>query len=279
MLLSSVLLLPSPYDLPHPAEFRLILNPGPSVHLTNLIPSSTSLLTPSIPLTHSLLTRASPPPQTLALAACILDSLTTRFALSWRQNCPLAPPAPSLPHPHIDLISPELLILSALILAVKFLDDEDREISWYAREWGGGLWSNQQINFTNWIILENIGFRLLSLWQETLIAEAMADMERAGTRPVPVIYTNLNTEEEREEKAWQQVDNGEKREKVGGNAVLGFGDQMTPVETPRVESRREKRGLRRENKEYFSGGGVEKERFPVYVDPGLEGGMLRGFGS
>jgi hypothetical protein len=255
------------------------MNPGPSVHLTNLIPSSTSLLTPSIPLTHSLLTRASLPPQTLALAACILDSLTTRFALSWRQNCPLAPPAPSLPHPHIDLISPELLILSALILAVKFLDDEDRETSWYAREWGGGLWSTQQINFTSWIILENIGFRLLSLWQENLIAEAMADMERAGTRPVPVIYTNLNTEEEREEKAWQQVDNGENREKVGGNAVLGFGDQMTPVETPRVESMREKRGLRRENKEYYSGGGTTKERFPVYVDPGLEGGMLRRFGS
>jgi hypothetical protein len=89
---------------------------------------------------------------------------------------------------HIDSVYPELIVLSALILAVKFLDDAQQTTKEYAEEWGKGLWTCEQINFTQRSLMENLGYRLLPLWEHSIILEALEDMERAGRQCTPEIY-------------------------------------------------------------------------------------------
>ncbi|OWP03548.1 hypothetical protein B2J93_7566 [Marssonina coronariae] len=269
---------------------------GPARHLTNLIPSSTSLLTPSVPVVHALLTRTALPLETLALAVCILDSLNARFALQWRQGCPLAMvPLPQIdqriPEQHIDSIPPELIVLSALILAVKFLDDRQQRTSEYAAEWGRDAWTCAQINVTQRVLLENLGYKLLSLWQEDIILDALEDMRRAGRQyePEPSIYD--------EEENWHAgagsdafgLGLGPRGDIHAGKALVGLGAQLTPVETPgpRVGSGQGSRDAGEETRRSFAGregvwdGFLQmpdrkragREPFPLHMEPRMAFGV------
>ena len=158
---------------------------GASLHLANMIPSGCSLLDPSIEIIHSLLDRSRLPQTTIALAVCILDSLNSRFALTWRRTLPKQPASASSSHsvdkpPHIDTIRPEVVVLAALILAEKFIDDQEASTVYYIQVWGAADWTCGQINATQQCIMENLGYRLLPLWSEPLITDAMSDMERVG---------------------------------------------------------------------------------------------------
>ncbi|PBP28883.1 hypothetical protein BUE80_DR000204 [Diplocarpon rosae] len=268
---------------------------GPASHLTNLIPSSASLTTPSVPLVHALLSRTALPLETLALAVCILDSLNSRFALQWRQGCPLA--TPLLPQmnertseQHIDSIHPELIVLSALILAVKFLDDRQQRTSEYAIEWGRDVWTCAQINFTQRALLENLGYRLMSLWQEEIILEALEDMQRAGRQ-----YEREPSIHDVEEN-WQ-VDAcfdafgfnlGPRGYVHAGKAIAGHGAQLTPVDTPgpRAENVKGTVDIGEETRWSFVREGVRdgflqmpdrtvvpRESFPLYVEPRMAFGV------
>ncbi|KAK0129080.1 hypothetical protein ONS95_001021 [Cadophora gregata] len=270
-----------------------ILDPellGPAIHLTNLIPSSTSLTTASVPLVHTILTRADLPLETLAVAVCILDSLNSRFALQWRKGCPLtsqslpgsfSPVDSGISQQHIDSVQPELVILGALILAVKFLDDAQQRTSEYATEWGRGIWTCPQINFTQRVILENLGYRLLPLWEESIILGALEDMERAVQQYTPEIYSD--SEEWEADTCFDSFDFPKNLVGVPGmgKAVLGFGNQITPVETPGVENARGTRDVDSETKSAFSRIDNDPfvefwnrthrgaDQFPVLAEPGF----------
>jgi len=245
---------------------------GPAIHLTNLIPSSTSLIAPSLTLVHAILTRANLPLEIVALAVCILDSLSSRFALSWRQACPLATTHDDLflqrSKQHIDSIHPEIIVLSALILAVKFLDDTQQPTREYASEWGKNLWTCEQVNFTQRALLENLGYRLLPLWDERLIIEALEDMERAG-KQFSCTFGDY----------WEAAT---KRARVGsgmstGKAMKGIdGMQLTPVETPMEENVPitsntspgifSTASLKNDQQAQLSDT-MAAESFPIYIDP------------
>ncbi|RDL33611.1 Uncharacterized protein BP5553_07979 [Venustampulla echinocandica] len=214
---------------------------GPATHLTNLIPSATSLTVASVPLVHAILTRTHLPLEIIALAVCILDSLSSRFALSWRQGCPLITPHPPAPFSlseereevqHIDSIHPELIVLAALVLATKFLDDRQRTTREYAGNWGRGFWSCEQVNFTERCILENLQFRLLSLNQ--YIIDALEDMERAGRQVSPEI---------RADEDWDTDTcfgsfggNKSAQKSMGcGRTVLDLDSELTPAEASMVK--------------------------------------------
>ncbi|TVY75565.1 hypothetical protein LSUE1_G007335 [Lachnellula suecica] len=248
---------------------------GPATHLTNLIPSSTSLTSPSVPLVYAILTRASLPLETIALAVCILDSLNSRFALTWRQGCPL------LGYQHVDEVHPELIVLCALVLAVKFLDDRQQTTWRYKEDWGRGLWSCEQINFTQRCILENLGYRLLPLWEESIILEALEDMERAVRQPSLEITSDDDWDAD---TCFGSFGNECGRKMSNGKAVLGLGDQLTPVETPVPGNIRGTKDLCMETKTAFRLGkenqqfqfhekpdAGDEEAFPVYMDPMMEG--------
>ncbi|KAL3418315.1 hypothetical protein PVAG01_10031 [Phlyctema vagabunda] len=245
---------------------------GPSIYMTNLIPSSTSLITPSIPLIHAILTRANLPLETLAMAVCILDSLNSKFALSWRRSCPLETPPTSpirstfpdeyLPT-HIDTVRPELIAVSALILATKFVHDAQQDTIKYIQDWELGFWSCDQVNYTQRCLLENLGYRLMPLWQEHIIIEALENMERAGNQI----------------DSWEDVI--ALADETNVKSFQGVGDQLTPAGTPVDDALQGNRSLPAETKDAFSRGGNgtmgkaitlhipnkrSGEPFPEYVD-------------
>ena len=117
----------------------------------------------------------------MALAVCILDSLNSRFALAWRRSCPLSSrdirKASQL---HIDSVRPEVIILAALVIAVKFLDDQECPTKDCSRDWASDMWTHEQINSTQNCIMQNLGYRILPLWTKDLIGDALGDMDRAG---------------------------------------------------------------------------------------------------
>ncbi|KAK4454337.1 hypothetical protein QBC34DRAFT_375508 [Podospora aff. communis PSN243] len=216
---------------------------GPAIHLVNLIPAAASLATPSVPLVHDMLLRADLPLETIALAVCILDSLSSRFSLNWRLLCPLAQRDPvdhaSKRHTfsvspavgqrptncnqlHIDCVNPEVIILASLVIAVKFLEDRSAGTSYYRLAWGDDMWTSEQLNVTERCIMESLGYRILPLCDPELLADAIDDMDRAGRQALPPLHGN------------DQVPGPAHTRSVssGGRAVIGLGIQLTPVETP-----------------------------------------------
>ncbi|KAJ9138838.1 Cyclin domain protein [Pleurostoma richardsiae] len=226
---------------------------GPAIHLVNLLPPAASLATPSVPLVQAILSRARLPLDIVALAVCILDSLGSKFSLSWRLTCPLrrdpflaspnkrhtlpaGPPTPEQqnrclqgPQLHIDSVHPEVIILAALVIASKFLEDFHEPTRYYASDWGRDLWTCEQINATEVCIMESLDWRILPLWDRELIDDALSDMRKAGRQ------------------AQQQASGGSKTvmgSRAGcvnapaatlmssGKGVIGLGLQLTPLDTP-----------------------------------------------
>ncbi|KAH0532151.1 hypothetical protein TsFJ059_000881 [Trichoderma semiorbis] len=185
------------------------LNPryrGPAIHLVNLIPASASLASASVPFVQAMLSRADLTMEMLALAVCILDSLDTKFARTWRLSCPLSCPLhpddvdsaaaspslikrhslPSTPRDaprqqlHIDSVRPEIIILAALVIAAKFTQDPQQPPQFYRLAWGRGLWSNEQLNVTERCIMESLDYRILPLCDDDCLTDAMVDMQLAA---------------------------------------------------------------------------------------------------
>ncbi|KXH57062.1 hypothetical protein CSAL01_09748 [Colletotrichum salicis] len=215
---------------------------GPAIHLVNLVPTSASLSTPSVPLVQVMLSRSGLPLETIALAVCILDSLNSKFALSWRLQCPLLVDGSSynkrhtLGHSplldrrrqqqlHIDSVQPELIILSALIIAAKFTDDCHDSTAYYSSNWGKDTWSCEQINVTERCICENLNYRIKPLVDdEDLLAYTMVDMQLAARH-----YNSARPVQPHE------MGHSKSKSMTIGTAVIGLGLQLTPVDTPKSE--------------------------------------------
>ncbi|KAK4155803.1 hypothetical protein C8A00DRAFT_31355 [Chaetomidium leptoderma] len=218
---------------------------GPAIHLVNLIPPAASLTAPSVPLVHEMLVRSDLPMETIALAVCILDSLSSKFSLNWRLLCPLAQREPTnemtkrhtiqarpvgATQLHIDSVNPEVIVLTALIIAVKFLVDSQEATNYYRAAWGNNMWSCDQINVTERCIMENLGYRILPLWDTVLIADAVRDMQRAARQVVALPPPPRNGEVHK-----RSVSSGEalsSHSHSHSHALL----PLTPAETPVSET-------------------------------------------
>jgi hypothetical protein len=230
---------------------------GPAIHLVNLIPSSASLATASVPLVQAILSRANLPIETVALAVCILDSLDSRFARRWRLSCPLLsdyfsptskrhtlPPTPIMPQRqqlHIDSVNPEIIILAALVIAVKFTEDPQDASQYYCKAWGHGMWSHQQLNATERCIMENLNYRIMPLCEEDCLTDAMVDMQLAAQQPDWELneYMPMDSDEESDDSTNinHYVPSHSRSKTLGsGSAVLGLGLSLTPVDTPTAEA-------------------------------------------
>ncbi|KAK0391215.1 hypothetical protein NLU13_0716 [Sarocladium strictum] len=174
---------------------------GPAIHLVNLVPCAASLATASVPLVQAIIARANLPIETIALAVCVLDSLDTKFSRTWRLSCPLPgllsgdgtlPSASSKRHTlpasstlayrqaHIDSVSPEIIILAALVIAAKFTEDAEAPTQYYCRAWGADAWSHHQLNATERCIMASLDYRIMPLCAEDCLADAMVDMQLAA---------------------------------------------------------------------------------------------------
>ncbi|KAM5348400.1 hypothetical protein ACJ41O_008224 [Fusarium nematophilum] len=230
---------------------------GPAIHLVNLIPSSASLATASVPLVQAILSRANLPIETVALAVCILDSLDSRFARRWRLSCPLLsdyfsssskrhtlPPTPIIPQRqqlHIDSVNPELIILAALVIAVKFTEDPQDASQYYCKAWGHGMWSHQQLNVTERCIMENLNYRIMPLCEDDCLTDAMVDMQLAAQQPEWELnqYTppdSTSSDDDSDDNSNYVPSHTRSKTLSSGKATLGLGLSLTPVDTPTAET-------------------------------------------
>ncbi|KAI9167065.1 hypothetical protein HJFPF1_03184 [Paramyrothecium foliicola] len=232
---------------------------GPAIHLINLIPSSASLATASVSRVQAMLSRADLPLETVALAVCILDSLDAKFARKWRLSCPLrsgtlkltssnkrhtlpsTPLAPQFFHQqlqqqqqfHIDSVNPELIILTALVIAVKFLEDPQEATQYYCEVWGQGMWSHEQLNTTERCIMESLNYRIMPLCDEDCLTDAMVDMQLAAQQP----YCDATRQPSPPESipgdgAGFVPSHCRSKTMSSGKAMLGLAHTLTPVESP-----------------------------------------------
>ncbi|OTB06511.1 hypothetical protein M426DRAFT_111798 [Hypoxylon sp. CI-4A] len=230
---------------------------GPAAHLARMLPPGASFMTPSIPTVQGILARAQLPMDIIALAVCILDSLNSRFSRSWRISFPLnkselGPKRHTLPSGavqaiHIDSVFPEIIILTALVVADKFVEDQQESTQYYCSLWGRDMWTCGQINFTERLIMESLQYRIMPLWEEKLIKQARHDIEMARRE-----LLNGGIEVGDENKV---VKHG--KSMSSGHAMVGLGLQLTPVETPKSEvapSSTHTEDICRETREAFSNG-------------------------
>ncbi|KAI9868782.1 MAG: hypothetical protein M1813_004633 [Trichoglossum hirsutum] len=95
-------------------------------------------MVPASPLViQAFLHRAAVDIEVVALAACIIDRLSNRFAMNWRRECPLVgrdlvsaedqlAPRGDYHDSGKDLfLRPEIIALASLMLAAKVLDDKE----------------------------------------------------------------------------------------------------------------------------------------------------------
>ncbi|KAI1379534.1 hypothetical protein F4677DRAFT_442510 [Hypoxylon crocopeplum] len=208
---------------------------GPAAHLARMLPPGASFMTPSIPIVQGILARANLPMDIIALAACILDSLNSRFSRSWRISFPLnksceLPKRHTLPSGavqavHIDSVFPEVVVLAALMIADKFVEDLQESTQYYGSSWGQNIWTSEQINFTERCIMENLGYRILPLWEAKSIKQARHDIEMARRE-----LLDLGVGIGDEGKTTKHT-----KSFSSGHAVMGLGLQLTPIEMPKSE--------------------------------------------
>ncbi|KAJ4390577.1 hypothetical protein N0V93_004173 [Gnomoniopsis smithogilvyi] len=220
---------------------------GPAVHLVNLHPPGASIMAPSTPLVQTILSRAALPLETIALAVCILDSLDAKFSRKFRMSLPLATTSlPSKRHTitsaasslitHIDSVAPELIILTALVIAFKFTDDCQEPTQYFASAWGKGLWTCDQINATERCIMEHLGYRILPLCERGIIEDTVEDMRRAGIMALSEKEARVMSSKLAGDGIGGHARSISVPVRPGaGEAVIGLGLSLTPVDTPTEE--------------------------------------------
>lgn len=153
--------------------------------------------------------------------------------------------------------------MTSLLVANKFLDDDEVRTTTknWARNVGCDMWTPQQVNTTERLILDCLGWNIMELAGEWLMSEARDDMQRAGrnarkranqsrrNRPplqrtelgIKDVQAELETGCEMEEMEAQQVQFPNEMEEIDGMQIKDSGSsdrsvqfmgQWTPVESP-----------------------------------------------
>lgn len=158
---------------------------------------------------------------------------------------------------HIDSVRPELIILAALVVAFKFTDDCQEPTQYYASDWGRGHWTCDQLNATERCVMEHLGYRILPLCDPAVLDEALADMRRAGLAAARereqdgVCQQQRQRQQQQEQRAMSPraptprlglADVAGHARSISvpvrpgaGEAVIGLGLSLTPVDTPTEE--------------------------------------------
>lgn len=143
--------------------------------------------------------RAELCPNTVALAACILESLSSSFVRSWRKACEKAR-SPQIPTFRSEPLKPELIVLGALAVAHGYLQDVSGQPRWWGKISNETL-EPREIAVTTNCILQDIDYGIMSFTPEVV--------------------------EEKRQEMFKMAEGGVR----SGKAVLNEG-QLTPDESP-----------------------------------------------
>ncbi|KAH8681527.1 hypothetical protein BX600DRAFT_25163 [Xylariales sp. PMI_506] len=210
---------------------------APAVYLTRMIPPGLSIESPSVATVQTMLSHAELPMDTIALAACVLDALPTKFRTKWRMLYPRSRHTSPASKRHTlsgpiqqsgnETILPEVVILSALVIATKFLEDLQDTTYYFASVWGRDIWSCEQLNVTERCIMEELGYRIFPLTGEEYIKQARHDMELIRRE-----LLDETSEAAIEAREYELYSTGPD---VMARAPIGLGFPPTPAETPKSE--------------------------------------------
>jgi hypothetical protein len=168
--------------------------------LSKLVPQNAGAHRPNADQIAAYISRARLTDSVVALAACILDSLSSSFVRSWRRACENAR-SPERPSFHSNPTKPELIILAALAIAYNFLNDNEGDPTFWAERVAKRAVEPREVVATTRCILQDIDYGLMSFTPEDV--EAMR------------------------QEMYQKVDGGTR----GGKAVFNQG-QLTPDISP-----------------------------------------------
>lgn len=144
------------------SRIQLTYQQAASTFLCRLVPQQQ----PRADEVASYITRANLDPNTVALAACILDSLSSSFVRSWRKACEKAR-SPEIPTFRSDPMKPELIVLGGLAVAHAYLHDVSGEPKWWGKITNNTM-EPRDINATTNCILQDIDYGLMSFTMEDL---------------------------------------------------------------------------------------------------------------
>jgi hypothetical protein len=164
------------------------LFPAPSHQLSRLVPQKASRCRPPPALIAAYLARAQLPEPTVALAACILDSLSAQFVRAWRRECETV----KMSHQSAWSVrssntKSELIILGALAVASSFLDDVRGEPKWWANSVACGEVEVREMDATIRCIFKDLDYDLCGFTAEEVEAmrlELYGFARTAGTLAV-----------------------------------------------------------------------------------------------
>ena len=148
---------------------------GPAAHLSNLVPSNACLHRPSLSIIYEFLSGIQIPVETIALASCILDALSSKFARRWRQRI--------LRASRLALSSSlkaEVIVVSAVALAHAYCDDRHSSTLFWSQQIPRVALSVEGINATSVCIMEDIDYSLERVARPEMIERAIEDMREAG---------------------------------------------------------------------------------------------------
>ncbi|KAF1927038.1 uncharacterized protein M421DRAFT_66620 [Didymella exigua CBS 183.55] len=135
-----------------------------ATHLANLVLLNASTIRPSVPGIRGILERSYLQDEVVAFAACILDTLSYRFAATWRET----------------LLPPDILVLAALSLAHGFFSDTRRSAHYWAVGISRDQFTIQELEATKRSILHDMDYGLCRI-TEGMMESMLRDMQR--TRP------------------------------------------------------------------------------------------------
>ena len=146
-----------------------------------------------MPTIRGFLERSCLPDEVVAFAACILDSLSHRFAATWQQTLLPSSYARDLKYfmetdtCHHASVSPDVLVLAALSLAHGFFSDTRRSAHYWAVGVSQDQFTIQELEATKRSILHDMDYGLCRI-TEGMMESMLQDMQR--TKPASLAIEN-----------------------------------------------------------------------------------------
>jgi hypothetical protein len=139
--------------------------------LSRLVPQKASRHPPSPALISTYLARAQLSETTVALAACILDSLSSQFVRAWQRECETVKRRQESGWSvHPSFMKSELVVMGALAVASSFLDDVRREPRWWANSIACGAVEVREVDATIRCIFKDLDYDLCGFTAEEVEA-------------------------------------------------------------------------------------------------------------
>jgi hypothetical protein len=157
-----------------------------ATHLANLV--TVTPHRPHIDVIVGFLERADLPDEVVAFAACVLEQLSVRFAGLWRDALVPAEFERELKSflqtddtLHCGAhVSPNIIVLAALVLAHGFLVDRMRSSRHWSVKESAGMFSVQEIEATKWAMLKDMDYGLFKISDEHVMS-TLAEMQKLKT--------------------------------------------------------------------------------------------------